>query len=54
MPALKHTEVKTLREAWDTGRGPEIVGLHEARFIFYSVSAILRFVRAIGAARFGG
>jgi hypothetical protein len=32
----------------------EIVGLHEARFIFDSVSAILRFVRAIEAARFGG
>lgn len=32
----------------------EIVGLHEARFIFDSVSAILRFVRAIEASGFGG
>jgi len=32
----------------------DIVGLHEARFIFDSVSAILRFVRAIEAAGFGG
>ena len=32
----------------------EIVGLHEARFIFDSISSVLRFIRSIEASRFGG
>jgi hypothetical protein len=32
----------------------EIVGLHEARFIFDSISSILRFIRSIEASRYGG
>ena len=32
----------------------EIIGLHEARFIFDSISSILRFIRSIEASRFGG
>lgn len=32
----------------------DIVGLHEARFIFDSISSILRFIRSIEASRFGG
>lgn len=32
----------------------DIIGLHEARFIFDSISGILRFIRSIEASRFGG
>lgn len=32
----------------------EIVGLHEARFIFDSISSVLRFMRSLEASRFGG
>lgn len=32
----------------------EILGLHEARFIFDSVSNVLRFIRSFEAGRFGG
>lgn len=32
----------------------EIVGLHEARFIFDSINNVLRFIRSLEASRFGG
>ena len=32
----------------------ELVGLHEARFIFDAISNVLRFVRSLEASRFGG
>jgi hypothetical protein len=47
-------EFNNIRNNKSFAHDNEIVGLHEARFIFDSISNILRFIRSIEAARFGG
>lgn len=47
-------EFNSIRNNKSFAHDNEIVGLHEARFIFDSVSSILRFIRSVEAARFGG
>lgn len=47
-------EFNNIRNNKSFAHDNEIVGLHEARFIFDSISSILRFIRSIEASRFGG
>lgn len=47
-------EFNSIRNNKSFAHDNEIVGLHEARFIFDSISSILRFIRSIEASRFGG
>lgn len=47
-------EFNSIRNNKSFAHDNEIVGLHEARFIFDSISSILRFIRSIEANRFGG
>lgn len=47
-------EFNNIRNNKSFAHDNEIVGLHEARFIFDSVSSVLRFIRSIEASRFGG
>lgn len=47
-------EFNSIRNNKSFAHDNEIVGLHEARFIFDSISSILRFIRSVEAARFGG
>ncbi|HUD54135.1 MAG TPA: abortive infection family protein [Terracidiphilus sp.] len=47
-------EFNNIRNNKSFAHDNEIVGLHEARFIFDSISSVLRFVRSIEASRFGG
>jgi Abortive infection C-terminus len=47
-------EFNNIRNNKSFAHDNEIVGLHEARFIFDSISSVLRFIRSIEASRFGG
>jgi hypothetical protein len=47
-------EFNSIRNNKSFAHDNELVGLHEARFIFDSISSVLRFIRSIEAARFGG
>jgi len=47
-------EFNVIRNNKSFAHDNDIVGLHEARFIFDSISSILRFIRSIEASRFGG
>ncbi|HEX7728200.1 MAG TPA: abortive infection family protein [Terracidiphilus sp.] len=47
-------EFNNIRNNKSFAHDNEIVGLHEARFIFDSISSVLRFMRSIEASRFGG
>lgn len=47
-------EFNTIRNNRSLAHDNELVGLHEARFIFDSISSVLRFARSIEASRFGG
>ena len=47
-------EFNNIRNNKSFAHDNEIAGLHEARFIFDSISSILRFIRSIEASRFGG
>lgn len=47
-------EFNSIRNNKSFAHDNEIVGLHEARFIFDGISNILRFIRALEASRFGG
>lgn len=47
-------EFNNIRNNKSFAHDNEIVGLHEARFIFDSISSILRFIRSIEASKFGG
>jgi hypothetical protein len=47
-------EFNNIRNNKSFAHDNEIIGLHEARFIFDSISSVLRFIRSIEASRFGG
>ena len=47
-------EFNSIRNNKSLAHDNEIVGLHEARFIFDSICSVLRFTRSIEAGRFGG
>ena len=47
-------EFNNIRNNRSFAHDNELIGLHEARFIFDSISGVLRFMRSIEAARFGG
>jgi Abortive infection C-terminus len=47
-------EFNSIRNNKSLAHDNEIVGLHEARFIFDSISSALRFIRSVEASRFGG
>jgi abortive infection Abi-like protein len=47
-------EFNSIRNNKPFAHDNELVGLHEARFIFDSISSVLRFIRSVEAARFGG
>lgn len=47
-------EFNSVRNNKSFAHDNEIVGLHEARFIFDSISDVLRFIRSLEASHFGG
>lgn len=47
-------EFNSVRNNKSFAHDNELVGLHEARFIFDSISDVLRFIRSLEASHFGG